>query len=284
MWGASDLNLQVRTQSVNKPAEQLSVRLNVRVSECCRPHCWKPLSRQSTIFQHGARGFASGRRQQHNQTCYGRRRAEEYEDEKLYEDTYEQAVAPDEPISPPPQRSFPVFVAIPGIMLLAFTLFRIVKKIQGRGSVKGLVSRGLVQQEKGMNKGDPYYKDIMRHVNTMQMEELSEDQIAAARARRSKERDSPRFDIEKVDLPDNHPFAVKKKVSKDEEELAKKRLEVKRGLPLQDLKGNRGFPEDPRLAANQKLQAESQMLDEQAARAREARLARQAAAQQQQQQ
>lgn len=133
MWGASDLNLQVRTQSVNKPAEQLSVRLNVRVSECCRPHCWKPLSRQSTIFQHGARGFASGRRQQHNQTCYGRRRAEEYEDEKLYEDTYEQAVAPDEPISPPPQRSFPVFVAIPGIMLLAFTLFRIVKKIQGRG-------------------------------------------------------------------------------------------------------------------------------------------------------
>ena len=26
-------------------------------------------------------------------------------------------------------------------------------------------------------------------------------------------RDSPRFDIEKVDLPDNHPFAVKKKVS-----------------------------------------------------------------------
>lgn len=94
-------------------------------------------------------------------------------------------------------------------------------------------------------------------------------------------------------------------VSRDEEELAKKRLEVKRGLPLQvcllfalnrcdssggshesthcvvtdgsaqhfnldntmchsaechahvqDLKGNRGFPEDPRLAANQKLQAE----------------------------
>lgn len=28
----------------------------------------------------------------------------------------------------------------------------------------------------------------MKHVNTMQMEELSDDQIAAARARRSKER------------------------------------------------------------------------------------------------
>ena len=79
------------------------------------------------------------------------------------------------------------------------------------------MSRGLVQAEKGTNKGDPYYKglllkalcvysraalaaqammltgcavhaDIMKHVNTMQMEELSDDQIAAARARRSKER------------------------------------------------------------------------------------------------
>ncbi len=45
-------------------------------------------------------------------------------------------------------------------------------------------------------------------------------------------------------------------VSKDEEELAKKRLSVKRGLPLQDLTGKRGFPDDPRLAANQKLQDE----------------------------
>lgn len=133
MW-ASDLN-QVRTQPASRSLEQLSVRLSPRVSECCRPHCRKPLSRQPTLFQHGARRFASGRPRQQNQTCYGRRRAEEYEeyDEDQYEEAYEQAVAPDEPISPPPQRSFPVFVAIPGIMLLAFTLFRIVKKIQGRG-------------------------------------------------------------------------------------------------------------------------------------------------------
>ena len=45
-------------------------------------------------------------------------------------------------------------------------------------------------------------------------------------------------------------------MSKDEEELAKKRLEVTRGLPLQDLTGKRGFPDDARLAVNQKLQAE----------------------------
>ena len=45
-------------------------------------------------------------------------------------------------------------------------------------------------------------------------------------------------------------------ISKDEEELARKRMEVKRGLPLQDLSGKRGFPDDPRLAANEKMQAE----------------------------
>jgi hypothetical protein len=91
-------------------------------------------------------------------------------------------------------------------------------------------------------------------------------------------RDTVDADIEKIVLPDNHPFAVKKKVSKlyilgsqyqnkllstiwrkamfllkrynflqvskDEEDLIKARLAVKRGLPLQDLQGTRGLPDD----------------------------------------
>ena len=32
-------------------------------------------------------------------------------------------------------------------------------------------------------------------------------------------------------------------VSKEDEELIRQRLGVKRGLPLQDLSGNRGFPQ-----------------------------------------
>lgn len=235
----------------------------------------------SVLLQHGARWVSRGKQRPQQQISFGRRRAQDYEQD--YEQEYEQVIAP----APAPvveQRSLPLFVTIPGILLAVFALFKIFKKIQGRGSVTGLVSRGLVQEEKGTNKGDPYYKDIMKHVNTVDMEQLSDDQIAAARARRMKERDTARFDIEKMDLPENHPFAMAKRVSKDEEELAKKRLSVKRGLPLQDLTGKRGFPDDPRLAANQKLQDENEMLDEQAARAREARLARQAAAQQQQQQ
>lgn len=259
------------------------MQISVGTTAAWRLPCQQRSSAQAAFLEHGARWSTRQRLQQ--QIALGRKRAEDYEQDfaEEYEQSYHQAEAP----APTPsvrEHSVPFYVAIPGALLVAFALFRIFKKIQGRGSVTGLVSRGLVQEEKGTNKGDPYYKDIMKHVNTVHMEELSDDQIAAARARRSKERDVPRFDIEKMDLPDNHPFAVAKKVSKDEEELAKKRLEVTRGLPLQDLTGKRGFPDDPRLAANQKLQAEDQMLDEQAARAREARLARQAAQQQQQQQ
>ena len=36
------------------------------------------------------------------------------------------------------------------------------------------------------------------------------------------------------------------KVTQDEEELQKARLTIRRGAPLQDLSGKRGFPEDPR--------------------------------------
>lgn len=112
--------------------KQLSMRVSNAVSDCCRPSCRQLLLKQSTLFRHGARRIASGRLRQQHQPCYGRSHAEEYETEDEYEESYEQAVAPDETISPP-QRSFPIFVAIPGIMLLAFTLFRIVKQIQGRG-------------------------------------------------------------------------------------------------------------------------------------------------------
>ncbi len=41
-----------------------------------------------------------------------------------------------------------------------------------------------------------------------------------------------------------HVCAVK--VTRDEEELQKARLTIRRGAPLQDLSGKRGFPEDPR--------------------------------------
>jgi len=37
-------------------------------------------------------------------------------------------------------------------------------------------------------------------------------------------------------------FVVALQLTKEEEELQKQRVSVKRGLPLQDLQGKRGFP------------------------------------------
>ena len=75
----------------------------------------------------------AGARTRH-QRCYGRRRAQDYDDD--YEEEYEQNVyqglTPAEAIDPP-RRPFPVIVAIPAVLLVAFTLFRIFKKIQGMG-------------------------------------------------------------------------------------------------------------------------------------------------------
>ncbi|KAK9864950.1 hypothetical protein WJX84_010154 [Apatococcus fuscideae] len=113
-----------------------------------------------------------------------------------------------------------------------------------KGSMGELESRGYLDEERG-NK-DPYLSDAMKNVNTINYEPLSKDQIEAARKRRLRERDQDDIDIEKVELPENHPWAVKQKVTKDEEELQKARLTIRRGAPLQDLTGKRGFPEDPR--------------------------------------
>ena len=41
--------------------------------------------------------------------------------------------------------------------------------------------------------------------------------------------------LEDFSIPDNHPWAEKKGVSEDDEELIKARLAVKRGLPLETL-------------------------------------------------
>lgn len=48
--------------------------------------------------------------------------------------------------------------------------------------------------------------------------------------------------LDNVDLPDNHPFATKQRVSQEEERLQAERLKVQRGLPLQDLAGALSSP------------------------------------------
>lgn len=92
--------------------------------------CRQPPAGQVPYLQVGARRCSSGRKRLQQQTTFGRRRAQEYEEE--YEQEYEQRIAPaPEPVIE--QRSPPLYVTIPGALLVLFALFKIVKRIQGRG-------------------------------------------------------------------------------------------------------------------------------------------------------
>jgi hypothetical protein len=46
---------------------------------------------------------------------------------------------------------------------------------------------------------------------------------------------SDSFDIDNLELPSNHPFAVKQEVTPEEEALQRQRLNARRGLSAQDL-------------------------------------------------
>ncbi|CAL5222148.1 g4471 [Coccomyxa viridis] len=148
-----------------------------------------------------------------------------------------------------PLLSSPWYIKAPLAIFGLVAVLRILKAISNRdrGSLDTLQGRGLISEERSMANTDPFYDKVMKNVRTVQYEELSDDQIKAARMRRSRDRDFTKVDLEKVELPANHPFAMKKQVSRDEEKLQKARLEIKRGLPLQDLANNRGFPDSPRM-------------------------------------
>lgn len=108
-----------------------------------------------------------------------------------------------------------------------------------RGSVDRLVSRGMLDEDRE-NESDPYYNNMMKNINTVQVETLSREQIERARARRAgdlrKKREGGEADrLEDFAIPENHPWAEKTEVGDGDEELIKARLAVSRGLPLETL-------------------------------------------------
>lgn len=44
------------------------------------------------------------------------------------------------------------------------------------------------------------------------------------------------MDLDEIELPENHPFAVKQQLSPEEEELQKARLSARRGLSPEDMR------------------------------------------------
>lgn len=122
--------------------------------------------------------------------------------------------------------------------VVAFVLTGIARSRWNRGSVGRLVSRGMLDEDR--EGKDPYNK-MFKNINTVKVQPLSRDKIEEARRRRAgsvamgqgsnKEKDS----LKDFSIPDNHPWAEKKDVSSDDEELIKARLAVKRGFPLETL-------------------------------------------------
>jgi len=89
------------------------------------------------------------------------------------------------------------------------------QKIRSRsGSLRDLEERGALDKNRHVDE-DAFYRGMMKNVRTVQTPELSADQISAARARRAQARSddvSPEQLLDEVDLPANHPFAVKEEL------------------------------------------------------------------------
>ena len=68
--------------------------------------------------------------------------------------------------------------------------------------------------------------------------DISDEQVEAARLRRRQEiqRDGGTLDFDNIELPENHPFAVKNDITPEEEELQRLRLSARRGLSPEDMK------------------------------------------------
>eukprot|EP00878_Enallax_costatus_P009008 GHUV01009420.1.p2 GENE.GHUV01009420.1~~GHUV01009420.1.p2 ORF type:complete len:204 (+),score=46.40 GHUV01009420.1:606-1217(+) len=115
----------------------------------------------------------------------------------------------------------------------------VVKRLRRRSE-----DMGYVYYSAGRN--DPFMSGVMKNVNTVQMEELSPDIIAAARARRSRERANHKLDLEDIELPENHPWATRKPMSQEQEAAIAQRLQVR---PRANQRGAGGT--DPRSRVRQ---------------------------------
>ena len=135
--------------------------------------------------------------------------------------------------------------AVFAALVLALGISKVTRK---QGSVERLVSRGMLDEYR--ERQDPYYKNMMKNINKVKVQPLTQEQIEEARKRRAGDmrargsqtsgaKGKEGENLEDFNIPENHPWAEKKDVSKDDEELIKARLSVRRGLPLESLNDNK---------------------------------------------
>ena len=110
------------------------------------------------------------------------------------------------------------------LLLLKKILFG--RKRGGRGSLGDLEERGMLDENREVDE-EKFYKGMMKSVRTMDMPELTEEQILAARERRRQSAagdDNFKKSLDSVDIPANHPWATKEQVSAEDEAAAEQRV------------------------------------------------------------
>lgn len=126
----------------------------------------------------------------------------------------------------------PLYVKIPGSFVAILACSRLVGYLMRQNRRNVLEERGF---KRDTAADEDHYNRMMRGMKTVKYDELSTEQMAAARRRRQREVANDSIDIDTLELPANHPFAVHQEISAEEEELQKQRLQARRGLSAQDL-------------------------------------------------
>lgn len=93
--------------------------------------------------------------------------------------------------------------------------------------MSALEERGTLDENRNVDD-EKFYKGMMKQVRTVEMPELSDAQIEAARARRRQSRfaedGDPKKALESAAIPANHPWATTEKVSAAEKKEMEKRV------------------------------------------------------------
>ena len=109
---------------------------------------------------------------------------------------------------------------------------------RSKGSLGELEERGMLDENRDVDE-EKFYKGMMKQVRTVQMPELTDEQIQAARERRRQSSggdDDFSKSIAAAEIPANHPWAMKETLSREEQEEQERRV-LEANRPRQKRRG-----------------------------------------------
>ena len=133
----------------------------------------------------------------------------------------------------------PVVYAGGALALLILKKLLFGRRSGSKGSLGDLEERGMLDENREVDE-EKFFKGMMKSVRTVEMPELTEEQILAARERRRASaagNDNFEKSLSEAEIPANHPWATKEKLTPEEERAAEQRVleanrpRKRRGVP-----------------------------------------------------